>query len=115
MINRTLNITAPKNTDHITTATICTERVTLPRADEATRDEFSTFISNAVWNAGWSLAALKGKAREYKGGYYRTSQRNLARYIAVTGREVGFAYDKQKGGTKRPWTRGEDGAPVWLD
>lgn len=114
MINRTLNITAPKNTDHITTATICTERVTLERADEATRAEFASFISAAVWNAGWSLAALKGKAREYKSSYYRTLQRGLARYIAATGREVGFAYDAAKNGTKRPWTR-IDGSPMWLD
>ena len=114
MINPTFNVIAPKNTDSITTATICTERVTLDRSPEDVRAEFSAFISAAVWNAGWSLAGLKGKAREYKGSYYRTLQRNLAKYISTTGREVGFAYDKQKGGTKRPWTR-IDGSPMWLD
>ena len=32
MINPTFNVIAPKNTDSITTATICTERVTLDRS-----------------------------------------------------------------------------------
>lgn len=114
MINPTLNIIAPKNADRITTATICTERVTLDRATDDVRAEFMGFISNAVWSAGWSLAGLKGKAREHKGSYYRTLQRNLAKYISTTGREVGFAYDAAKSGTKRPWTR-IDGSPMWLD
>lgn len=114
MINPTFNLSTVTDFARITTATICTERVTLERAPDDVRAEFMGCISDAVWNAGWSLAGLKGKARQYKGSYYRTLQRNLIKYLSTTGREVGFAYDATKGGTKRPWTR-IDGSPMWLD
>jgi hypothetical protein len=109
MINATFN--TPNN--KITTSTITTERVTLPRADEATRDRFSAHFTASIWNAGWSLAGLRGTAAKYKGRYYATLCNQLARAVAEF-EVVGFAYDKERKGEKRPWII-VDGSPVWAD
>ncbi len=109
MINTTFNTPDSK----ITTSTITTERVTLARADEATRDRFSAHFTASIWNAGWSLAGLRGTAAKYKGRYYATLCNQLARAVAEFG-VVGFAYDKERSGEKRPWII-VDGSPVWAD
>lgn len=115
MINPTFNLPTVTDFARITTATICTERVTLERAPDDVRAEFMGDINDAIWGKGWSLAGISSKACKRNEDYFRALKHNLAKYISTTGREVGFAYDKQMGGTKRPWTRGEDGSPMWLD
>jgi hypothetical protein len=109
MINPTFN--TPNN--KITTSTIITERVTLPRADEATRDRFSAHFTPSIWKAGWSLAALSGAARNYSGRYHTALCNQIKRAVADFG-VVGFAYDKERRGEKRPWII-VDGSPVWAD
>lgn len=110
MINPTFNLASNAK---ITTATICTERVTLERADEATRERFSAYFTASIWNAGWSLAGLKGNARKYSGRYYATLCNQIARVVAEF-EVVGFAYDKERKGEKRPFII-VDGSPVWAD
>ena len=110
MINTTIN-TASNN--KITTSTITTERVTLERADEATRERFSAHFTASIWNAGWSLAGLKGNARKYSGRYYNTLCNQIGKAVADF-EAVGFAYDKERRGEKRPFIV-QDGSPVWAD
>jgi hypothetical protein len=109
MINATINTPNSK----ITTSTIIIERVTLPRADEATRDRFSAHFTDSIWNAGWSLAGLRGTAAKYKGRYYNTLCNQIGKAVADFG-VVGFAYDKERKGEKRPFIV-QDGSPVWAD
>lgn len=78
----------------------------MEQASEAMRAGFLEMMPAWVGDAGWSLAGLKGKAREYKGSYFRTLAGRVAAWEAKTGARVRWGYDADGRGRKRPYVDG---------